>query len=178
MAKEQGRVCSLQFHRASHWFNACCLLPPCLHLLYPPQVSFPFSGQQHEVHSLRSAEEAGLIALALAMKAAEELQQALDALPPAPGTSRPSFCPPLTATLDVPGLAPTSFRQLVEELQACVDWRNDSRAWGSRMPSNAAHEAAMAGHPAVLRVLLAAAPEAALDTVEDQNEGMYENMQA
>ncbi|KAL4432879.1 hypothetical protein ABPG77_008205 [Micractinium sp. CCAP 211/92] len=90
------------------------------------KVSFPFGGQQHEVYSLRSLADAALVGMALAVRAAEELQAAPDAAAPG-GHGQPSFRLPKAAGLDAPGLPPLEpapFCQLVEQLQACVDWRN------------------------------------------------------
>lgn len=43
-------------------------LPDASLSLQALQVSFPFSGEQHEVHSLRSLADAGLVGMALAGK--------------------------------------------------------------------------------------------------------------
>ncbi|KAL4458068.1 hypothetical protein ABPG75_012933 [Micractinium tetrahymenae] len=89
------------------------------------KVALPFGGgQQHEVHSLRSLAGAGLVGMALAVWAAEELQRALDAAHPAAQGGRPGFRLPTAAGLGAAELPPASFRQLEEQLQACVDWRN------------------------------------------------------
>ncbi|KAL4431930.1 hypothetical protein ABPG77_000197 [Micractinium sp. CCAP 211/92] len=92
------------------------------------KVSFPFSGRQHEVHSLCTLAEAGVVGMALAgkrgqIRAAEELQQALDAV--APGRQgQPSFQLPGDAGLGTSPLPPAPFCQLAEQLQACANWRS------------------------------------------------------
>ncbi|KAL4418665.1 hypothetical protein ABPG77_003583 [Micractinium sp. CCAP 211/92] len=93
------------------------------------KISFPFNCEQHEVHSLRSLADTGLVGLALAgkLRAAEELQAALDAA--APGRQgQPSFRMPRAASQDSSRLPPAPFCQLVKQLQACVDWRNEELA--------------------------------------------------
>ncbi|KAL4427330.1 hypothetical protein ABPG77_003239 [Micractinium sp. CCAP 211/92] len=101
------------------------------------KVSFPFSGQQHEVHSLRSLADAGLVGMALAVRVAEEMQAALDAAVPG-RHGQPSFRRFRAAGLDASRPAPRPFCQLVEQLQACVDWRNrelssHSSAWAAQL---------------------------------------------
>lgn len=91
------------------------------------KVTFPFRGEQHEVHGMFSLVEAGLVGMTLAVRAAEELQQALDAAVTG-AQDQPGLCLPKAAALDDSRLPPASFSQLVEQLQACVDWRNKKLA--------------------------------------------------
>ncbi|KAL4458055.1 hypothetical protein ABPG75_012920 [Micractinium tetrahymenae] len=126
-------------------------------------VALPFGGQPHEVHSLRSLAEAGMVGMALAVKAMEELQRVLDGAHLAGEGGRPG-CRLPAAAVDAPQLPSAPFTQLVQQLQACADWCEGfavDEGEDVHPLSGLMHAAIDQHYPEVLQLLLRVDPSAA-----------------